>query len=218
MTPARKPVSHGMALPAARDGGHAARRLLHRPHRRVLAVPAGRGRVLRQRRRRGPGGAPGGCGSADGAPGAALARAGNRAAGDAGVRGALRERTAEGASIRSAGWRGCSAAMAEKAMQARRRERPARQGPIPNRKRQGTRRRRWPPRRRNPGLRNRQPPPFRPNPPRRRTSPCRTTRAAATCVPARWWRASGSRPSSTPTASTARRPASAWCWSRPAGG
>ena len=54
---------------------------------------------------------------------------------------------------------------------------------------------------------------FRPNRLRQRTIRARTISA-----PARWWRGSGSRPSSMRAGSTARRRMCAWCWSRPAGG
>ena len=68
--------------------------------------------------------------------------------------------------------------------------------------------------------RNRQPPPFRPNPAHRRPNRLRQRTAWKRTVSgrARWWRGSGSRLSSMPTASTARPRTSAWCWSRPAGG
>ena len=69
-----------------------------------------------------------------------------------------------------------------------------------------------PPGARYPARQNPPPPPFRPNRPWRTT--IRTARPSAR---RRWWRASGSRPSSMRTGSTARPPMSASCWSRPGG-
>ena len=208
----------------------AARRLLDGPYRRVLAMPAGGGRLVRQRCRRRSGGAgPDGDGS-DGARGAALAcaerrpgRAAPRYGGS--VRVGLRRRVRSLRLARAAvRWRRPRLV----GRGGRRRDRrsrdalaagagPASETPRGPEPRPGRRRRR---RNRRPESRSRQPPPFRPPDRVRGRLPVRrkSTRSPAVCVPAKSSRGSGSRPSSTRTASTARRATCGSCWSPPAGG
>ena len=83
-------------------------------------------------------------------------------------------------------------------------------GPPRSPRRRSRKPKRPPPR--GPG--NRTQPPFRPKPKRS----ARTARRPRIFAPARSSRGSGSRPSSTRTASTARRATSGSCWSPPAGG
>ena len=161
---------------------------------------------MRQRRRRRSCGAGRGCGPEDAAHGAAVAAARRRAR--AGRPGALRfrlQRRVRPLRLADAAVRR-GPRLARPGQAARktgcRRQRNRRRPPTPLRRLQP---------RRNPP--NRSPPPSRPNPHR-----AKTIMAATVCGPARWWRASGSRPSWTPTASTGRRPTSGSCWSPPAGG
>ena len=177
--------------------------------RRQLAVPAGDGRGLRQRRRRRSGGAGRGRRPEDDARGAAVAAARRRA-------GAARSGALRGRVRGEPRWGLRSLRLADAPVRRGRERRAAevadcRLLPHARLACRSPRRQGKPPIRPAPGRTNlpanRPPSPLPAEPALGR----RRVRAATACGAtisgrARWWRASGSRPSSTPTESTAKRP------------